>query len=446
MSSHQLLGRSVRGGVASLLLAGVCSASGCAWDHFQFLTPKADVPPPAESLTIRGDEVQEERKLDPNSPEGRLAGALELFRRGEYAKAEPIFDHLSQKSKYPQRIAEEATFYTAECLRLQGHYPKAADTYTRLMRDFPSNPYREQSLKHMFTIANYWLDDTREEMKQASQVQKGERWFTTPHFLHWEKSKPLFDTEGRALEKLEQVHYNDINGAMGLGDKALFLCGSVKFFNEDYREADHFFTQIHEYHPNSPLAAKAVELAIISKHLSTGGADYDARKVAEARILVHSALNNYPELRDKKDEFLRKQLMSITLQQADKDYRIAEFYRRTGHPASAYFYYEIVRRRYPNTRFFDMATERMHELRSKVEKEQGGVVMPPISGGGGGTTTPGSELPAPRPGPGGSGGTLPTPQPVPGGSGGTLPAPQPVPGGSGGTLPTPRPLPPTLNR
>ena len=56
---------------------------------------------------------------------------------------------------------------------------------------------------------------------------------------------------------------NDITGPMA--DKALFLAGGVKFFREDYKEADHFFSQLVEQHPNSTMAPQAVELAIISK-------------------------------------------------------------------------------------------------------------------------------------------------------------------------------------
>src|SRR5439155_11055766 len=113
-----------------------------------------------------------------------------------------------------------------------------------------------------------------------------------------------------------------------------------------------------------------LELAIIAKTNATGGSDYDGRKVAEARQLVQAALNNYPELRQRKEEFLHSKLVGINAQQAEKDFKIAEFYRRTGHPGSAYFYYEIVRRRYPGTKYADQATEQMHELHAKAEKEQ----------------------------------------------------------------------------
>jgi len=70
-------------------------------------------------------------------------------------------------------------------------------------------------------------------------------------------------------------------------------------------------------------------------------------------------------------------LSKVEAEQAEKDFKIAEFYRRTDHPGSAYFYYEIVRRRYPGTKYAEQAIERMHELRAKAEKELGMAVPLP---------------------------------------------------------------------
>jgi outer membrane protein assembly factor BamD (BamD/ComL family) len=399
----------------------LCTASGCVWSGFpgkaNWFNPALNEGPPpvVDSLVLRGDQVEAGRLPAQGTVEAELAGARELFRRGEFSQAERIFRRIANNKKNPPFVAEEARFGEAECLRLQGHYPKAADTYNKLLVDFPSSAFREQACQHMFDIANYWLEDTRLQMHQAREKREGKRWFVEPNFFHWDKTKPFLDEEGRAIEKLEQVRFNDITGP--LADRSLFLMGGVKFFNEDYVEADHYFSQLVEMHPNSPFAAQAVELAIISKHMSTGGAEYDGRKVAEARQMVHTALMNFPELANQKNEFLQRQLIGITLQQAEKDYKVAEFYRRTGHPCSAYFYYEIVRRRYPGTKYFDLATMRMHELRAKVEKEQGRTA-PPV---------PPAPLQPPVPG---------TPLLYPE----TAPQPRQLPGGPE-TAPTPRPLP-----
>jgi outer membrane protein assembly factor BamD (BamD/ComL family) len=348
------------------------STTGCAWDQWEkldrwhWVTPPPAPPPPADSLILRGDRLESETAPAAGSSAATLAGAREMYRQGEFAKAEKIFHKIADNTKNSPSVAEEARYYEAECLRRQARYPKAADTYNKMLIDFPSGAYREQAVQHMFEIANYWLEDTRHDMEKSKELKEGKRWVVWPDLVHFEKTKPLVDEEGRALEKLEQVRYNDMTGPMA--DKALFLAGSVKFFREDYKEADHYYSQLVEMHPNSPFAQQALELGILSKQLSTGGPAYDGRKVAEARRLVDTALRNYPDLASKKADFLNRQLYSITLQQAAKDYECAEFYRRTNHPCSAYFCYEVVRRRYPGTKYCDLATQRMNELRAKLEK------------------------------------------------------------------------------
>jgi outer membrane protein assembly factor BamD (BamD/ComL family) len=351
------------------------ASAGCAWDRWSWSSTPEAPPGPADSLVLRGDRVEPDKAAVEAVGAKDLAGAQELYRKGDYPAAEKLFRKIADNKSNSPQVAEEARYYEAECLRLQEKYPKAGDVYNKLLIDFPNGLHREQATEREFEIANYWLEDTRKEMKEEREKKDGKRWLTMPGpIVHLEKTKPLFDEEGRALEKLDQVMLSDLNGRRA--DEALFLAGSVKFYREDYREADRYFSQLVEMHPNSRFAAQAVELAIISKHLSTGGSDYDGRKVAEARKLVDSALRNYPELAAQKNAFLERQLAGINYQQAEKDFKIAEFYRHTGHPGSAYFYYEIVRRRYPGTPFYDKANQRMAELRTKMAKTPGVVVQP----------------------------------------------------------------------
>jgi len=354
----------------------VGAASGCAWDGWSLVgaAPPAPPPGPADSVVLRaGGRLEQDVEACPE-----LAGGHELLRRGDYAQAQKVFHRIAENKKNSEAVAEEARYYEAECLRCQGKYPKAVDTYHKQLIDFPSGAHREQAVKRMFDIANYWLDDTRTAMRLEREKQEGKRSFVMPGSLvHWEKSKPLLDEQGRALEALEQVNVNDITSPIAA--EALFLAGTVKFYNEDYREADRLFSQIVEMHHESRFAAQAVQLSIIAKHMSTGGSDYDGRKTAEARLMVYTAQDQYPELANQKSEFLKRQLAGINKQQAEKDLKTAEFYRRTGHPGAAYFTYEIVRRRYPGTPFFDKATERMQELKAKMDKSKTKAVVPPVA-------------------------------------------------------------------
>jgi hypothetical protein len=61
-------------------------------------------------------------------------------------------------------------------------------------------------------------------------------------------------------------------------------------------------------------------------------------------------------------EKLTRAKFAIQYQQAEKDFRTAEYYERTGHPGSAVFYYELVRRRYAGTQYATAAVERKDYL------------------------------------------------------------------------------------
>jgi outer membrane protein assembly factor BamD (BamD/ComL family) len=353
------------------------TGSGFEWSklwswHWHDWVYDDDSTPIEDSYVMQGDQSVPVKPPVRGTPEARMIIAREAFRHQDYAKAERVFHRVGDNEKNPPKLVEEAKFYEAESQRLQEDLPGAAATYTDLMNKFPRNPYREQALQHMFNIANYWLNDTREEMKEYEEKEQGKRWAVVPRFVSFEKTKPTFDREGRAIQLLEAVRFADINGP--LADKSLYLCGSVKFFEEDFAEADYFFTQVAEKHKDSEMAEKAMKLAIASKHMSTGGPDYDGRKCAEARILVQDALKLYPDMN--KDGFLDNQLAGIARQQAEKDFRMGEFYERTGHPGSAVWMYEIVTRRYPGTGVDKLAAERRDAILKKLDQEQGTAPAP----------------------------------------------------------------------
>ncbi len=295
---------------------------------------------------------------------------MQLFAREDYPKAQSAFYQLARKKSTTPDVAEACLFYEAECYRMQEQYPKAAEIYSQMIKEYSRRTHHHDALQRMFDIANYWLNDTRDVLRRTQEAgQPGKSRFVMPvSFVHWDKRKPMWDMEGRALKLLEQVYINDIGGP--LSEQALFYLGSVNMLRGHYADADHYFFQIVEYHRDGERAPQAIQLAMMCKKLSTGGPDYDGRKLAEARDLIHKALQAYPELRRNQGDFLRNELIAINMQQADSDLQVADFYLRTGHPASALFYYEIVRRRYPNTKHADIATNRMNQIRDKVDQER----------------------------------------------------------------------------
>ena len=349
-----------------ILLGGTwLAASGVGCDfHWPWHRKPPDYP---EGVVLRG-QVRADYDTSPAKVSGALAHAQELYRQSDFAKAESGFHDIAEDEKNSPLVAEEARFYEAECLRSRGKLPAACDTYSRLLKTFPSGAYKDQAVRRMYDIAVLWLQPTEKEFEDRAQNKT----FVVPALakIHIDPGMPTLDAEGRALQALEIVHFSDITGP--LAAQALYLAGYVKFVREDYKEADFYFTQLLDMHKDSPHAARAAELDVICKSLATGGPDYDGRKCVEARQLIDASMRNFPQIANDKDkvEFMTRQAYAIKAQQAEKDIKKAEFYERTKHPASAYFMYEIVCRRYPQTKYAEHAAEQKARLEGVMEKER----------------------------------------------------------------------------
>ncbi len=363
--SQRVTGRRSRFGLLLLALFPCVWLSGClgaypAWNPWD-LVKKGTLPfsSPNERPTYANGM--------PSHPE--MEKAREFYRQQKYYEAQGVFARIAKDRNTSPREAEEALYFEAECLRMRQYYPEAAQVYTKLVDEFPSGAKKKESLHRMFDIANYWLDETRDYMQARNEQKKGDRtWVMPVAYLHLtDKTKPNLDMQGHAVKLLEKIYLNDIDG--NLGETSLFWLGNIHFFQENYREADHFYTQLIDMHKNGKHVEEAIELSIICKQLSTGGSEYDGRRLAEARDLIDRAFNAYPQLAQEKKEFLERQQITINMQQADKDFRIAKFYERTGHPGSAYFYYEIVKRRYPGTKYAEKAAQNMDRLRLRAEAQ-----------------------------------------------------------------------------
>ena len=349
---------------SSCLLAGLLA--GC---HGPNAFTKTDKPP--DGKVVQAGNIQ-------GAPEANFKGAADMataeeaFQQENYKKAHKYFGRVADDTSNPPIQAEKARFFEGECSRLRGSYPDAVATFNRLLIDFQYGVYRERAVARMFEIANYWLDDTRAQIDAEKEKSEGKRTFVPWNFVHFDKTKPLLDLEGHALKTLVNVYYNDPTGPFA--EKALFLAGYVHFHRRNFREADQLLTQVVKNsdinNKKSEYRDRALELAILAKNNASGGADYDGRKAAESLKLVQEAKMTSPELVSQRSEFLDNQLKMVRYMQAEKDFNIAEFYRRTGHPASAWFYYELVRRRYNGTEFHDKAVARMGELHGDLTEQQ----------------------------------------------------------------------------
>jgi TolA-binding protein len=326
-----------------------------------------------DSKSASGDLKQVGHTELPGSPvqhEG-LQKAEDAYRHEDFAKAGEMFEEIADDTKNRPEVAERARFYQAECLRRQNYYPKAVDAYHKLLQDFPAGLYREQAVGQMYQIASEWLQPVRDEIADLAKPEKERKpkksWTEGIVPVNFDRKLPTVGTEERALQTLERVYFNDPTGPYA--DKALFMLGRVYYHRENYKDAARYFQQLAEAHDRSPLRDEALKLAIIAKNNSTGGPQYDGRDAAEAMRLINNAKATSPTLARENAKLLDEQALMVRYQQAEKDFETAEFYRRTGHPGSAWFYYELVQRRYAGIKpFAEQAVARQAELKGELDE------------------------------------------------------------------------------
>ncbi len=300
--------------------------------------------------------------------EAKMAQAEELFATQAYSDAQKIYGDLADNTYNPAGLTEKARFKEAECLRMRGRLPAAVDTYNRLLQDFPAGIYSEQAATRMYAVAELWMKDTLAEIDAKENGRAKIRLMSMPNFT--DRTKPAIDQEGELLKTLENIAVGAPNSS--IADKAMFWCGFIHFAHGRFEEADHFFSTLVDMYKDSPLRQEAAKYAVMSKNNATGGAVYDGQKSAEALQLVHNLEATEPQyVQDKeKAAWLTRQKFAIRIQQAEKDYETAEYYRRTNHPGSAYFYYELVMRRFPGTKFSDLSKARIEEMEKiKAQRE-----------------------------------------------------------------------------
>ncbi len=343
-----------------------------------------EVIPASASDEVTDGKKRSSDKAGPNP----MREAEELFKAGKFSNAEDIFEDIADDKRNRPEIAEKARFLQAECLRQQGYLPKAVDCYHKLLQDFPTGVYRERACGQMFTIANEWLEPTRQEIMKLERAERAKKGIPTdPETdeqrkkreayestfkiipINFERSMPTFSAEDRAVKTLNNVYSNDPTGPYA--DQALFMLGRVKFHRGEFSDADQYFSQLVEQHPRSALRDKGLELAILSKTNSSGGPEADSRPLKEAMKLINTAKATSPELVRTRGEMLDEQTKMVRYQQAEKDYNTAELYRRMGKHGSAWYYYDLVNRRYPDqTVWVDKSKKRMEEIQAELERSK----------------------------------------------------------------------------
>lgn len=326
---------------------------------------------------LTGRKQQESASLSPAAGRDEFAQAERLYKEGKYGEAEKLAKAVAKKYK-GSPVREDALFLIAEAQFAQKKYSWAQDSYVKLVKDFPSTRYLERRNKRLFEIARYWLREpeyvTSDDVKLVAhgngrkenvrvRAQSKSRPFDVTRTIPilpnlWDRSRPVFDTEGRALQALRSIWMSDATGS--LADDALMMTASHHLRNRNYLEADHTLSMLREEYPKSPHNKHAHILSGFVKQASYQGPEYDDKVLAAAEQLKQNTLQLYPK--DEHAERLRDDLRRINEQKASGDWAMVKYYQRKGKDRSVAIYCREIIRLYPQTKYADMARAALKDL------------------------------------------------------------------------------------
>jgi outer membrane protein assembly factor BamD (BamD/ComL family) len=321
----------------------------------EFANPNAD----AGWDYFKGENIKKRWKKmvgrGPNEPVARkaLAEADALFREGKYGEAIPKYKQAIDR--WPDSaIEEDAMWQLAESLFFTDQYPKAEDQYDELVKKYANTKYLDRVAQRQFIIAQYWiaLDD-----KQHLPT-------IVPNLV--DRSRPLFDTRGRALKAYDHVRINDPRGP--LADDSLMAAANAHFLDRQWLDADYFYGLLRSEYPDSDFLLQAHLLGLQAKLRAYQGPGYEGGILDEAEILADQVVVQFPDqLGRDEEERVQQARGEIAAQQALRHWRRAEFYAKGRHYSSARIYYALIARDYPKTMLAQQAHAKYQEIADKSD-------------------------------------------------------------------------------
>ena len=361
-----------------LLAAAVTAASGCA--TFQTPTWPWSKPQPAadgeggDSEVIsseyapagefgwdsfKGENIKKRwKKMVGRGPDeivGRraLAEGDALFREGKFKEA--IAKYKVAIDRWPDSgVEEDALWQLAECLFFTDQYPKAEDCYDELVKKYANTRYLDRIAQRQFVIAQYWI-----ALDQKSYLP-----VIVPNLV--DRSRPLFDTRGRALKAYEHVRLNDPRGP--LADDSIMAQANAHFLDRQWMDADYFYGLLRSEYPDSDFLLQAHMLGLQAKLRAYQGPGYEGSMLDDASIIADQILVQFPDQLGREDAALvEKTRAEIAAQQAQRHFNRAEFYAKGRHYSSARIYYALVARDYEQTQLAMQAREKLDTIKDLAD-------------------------------------------------------------------------------
>ncbi|MBX7166821.1 MAG: tetratricopeptide repeat protein [Pirellulales bacterium] len=290
-------------------------------------------------------------------PDRRIADAAyhegeRLFREKRYDAAAKQFKRAHKR--WPDSpLEEDAMFMRGESLFFADHYDDASDVFVNLMKKYENSRHLDKVVKRQFAIARYWV-----EVQRVKPIP-----LLVPNI--WDETRPWFDTAGNGLAVYESVWLNDPTGP--LADDAVIATANEHFVHDRFEDADQYYTQLRRDYPKSEHQWAAHLLGLRAKLGKYQGPRYDDTPLKEAQDIVEQTLVQYPEMPADERERLLRTRQTILAQRGERLWNMGEHYAKGKYYRAAKYYYAQVLEETPDTRFAEMARQRLGEFQTEPD-------------------------------------------------------------------------------
>jgi hypothetical protein len=222
------------------------------------------------------------------------------------------------------------------------------------VKKYANTRYLDRIAQRQFIIAQYWIAlDQRHSLPVI-----------IPNLA--DRSRPLFDTRGRALKAYDHVRINDPRGP--LADDSIMAQANVHFLDRQWMDADYFYGLLRSEYPDSDFLMQAHLLGLQAKLRAYQGAGYEGGVLDEAEILADQILVQFPDQLEKDEQDRVAQTRAeIAAQQAQRHWNRAEFYAKGKHYTSARIYYALIARDYPKTMLAEASQKKLDTIKDLAD-------------------------------------------------------------------------------
>jgi outer membrane protein assembly factor BamD (BamD/ComL family) len=304
-----------------------------------------------ESISAR---VSSLWKPAPDTAKGRakLQEAEQAFMNKDYETAQELYREAADLAP-GSSVEEDAMLMIGECYFFTDKYPKAAAAYHALLKKHNNTRHMDRVVNRLFIVGRYWRDCNQDHRHYP----------LVPNLT--DGTRPWYDTGGHALKAFEQVWLNDPTGP--LAGESVIQTANTHFLNERWGDADQYYTQLRKDFPNSKHIVQAYILGYRAKLKAYQGPGYDATPLLQAEELITALLTQFKTMLTPEEMQLVQQAADeVYAQKAEREWSMAEFYRRNGNNRAAALYYQNLLKNYPKAGVFvQQATERLNEVANK---------------------------------------------------------------------------------